>query len=79
VPEQNQPSKFAEYREILDFVLIRIGFPAVILGLVLWFHFNDWKDYKKEVSWKLERINRNARAIMQKLDIPIILDGDRKE
>jgi hypothetical protein len=63
----------------VDFLVTRIGLPAVILAAVLWFHFHSFENFRKDLTWKLERSIRNERAIMQKLGIAVILDGDRKE
>jgi hypothetical protein len=61
----------------LDFLITRIGMPAVILGLVMWFHWHEFRTFARDMAWKLERSIRNERAIMQKLGIPIILDGEK--
>ncbi len=60
----------------VEFMVTRIGITAAMLAAVLWFHSHDFRDFKKDTSWKLERSIRNERAIMQKLAIPIVLDGD---
>lgn len=61
----------------LDFVISRVGMPAVMCGLVMWFLFHEFGTFRRDVQWKLERVIRNERAIMQKLGIPVILDGDK--
>lgn len=61
----------------LDFLISRIGMPAVILLGLVWFMRYEWTTFKRDVIWKLERSIRNERAIMQKLGIPIILDGEQ--
>lgn len=63
----------------LDYLISRIGMPAVMCGLLLWFMHHDYAVFKRDIQWKMERSIRNERAIMQKLAIPIILDGDQKE
>ncbi len=55
------------------FVLDRYGVTlatAVFLGWLLLHQLRDMK-------WQLDRSIRNERAIMQKLEIPIVLDSDR--
>jgi len=63
----------------LDFIISRIGMPAVILGVVLWFHFYEFNVFKREMAWDHQRQIRNERAIMQKLGIAISLDSDKHE
>jgi len=80
-PTDQKPSgwNFLLSKDGLDFLLTRIGLPAVVLAALLWFHFHSFESFRKEVEWKQERIIRNTRAIMQKLGIPVIFDGDRKD
>lgn len=63
----------------LDFLISRIGMPAFILGVVLWFHWHEFGAFRRDVGWKLERSIRNERAIMQALKIPIVLDGNKPQ
>lgn len=63
----------------LDFLISRIGMPAVMCGLLIWFMSAEFSVFRKDVAWKLERCIRNERAIMQKLGIPVILDSDNPE
>lgn len=72
----SEPSE--KYKD-LDFLVTRIGLPAVVLGAVLWFHFHEFSVFRRETNWKMERVIRNTRAIMQKMGIAIIFDEDRKE
>lgn len=60
----------------LDYLISRIGMPAVMCGLLMWFMWAKFEKFEDKITWKLERIVRNQRAIMQKLEIPVILDGD---
>jgi hypothetical protein len=69
----------AEKFKDLDFLVTRIGMPAFILGVGMWFHFHEFAVFRREINWKLERSIRNERSIMQKLGIAVILDGDRSE
>lgn len=70
-----EPSE--KYKDI-DFLISRIGMPAVVLAVVFWFHWHEFSTFKRDAMWKLERSIRNERSIMQKMGIPIILDGDKK-
>lgn len=63
----------------LDFLVSRVGVPVVICGALIFILWFVLLDFKKDVSWKLERSIRNERAIMQKLGIAVILDGDREK
>lgn len=63
----------------LDFLISRIGMPAVMCGFMCWLLWHEIGAFKKDIAWKLERSIRNERSIMQKLEIPVILDGDRQE
>lgn len=63
----------------LDFLVSRIGIPAVICGVLIYLLWHELGSFRRDVTWKLERSIRNERSIMQKLGIPIILDGDRKD
>lgn len=60
----------------LDYLITRIGMPAVMCGALMWFMWNKFEKFEDKIIWKLERIIRNERSIMQKLGIPVILDGD---
>ncbi len=51
--------------------------PAVVCGGLIWVMVHEMGPFKRDVLWKLERVIRNERAIMQKLNIPIVLDGER--
>ncbi len=70
---KNEPSE--KFKDI-DFLITRIGLPAVMLVVVLYFMWAKFEKFEDKVNWKLERINRNLRSVMQKLEIPVILDGD---
>lgn len=74
--KMTEPSE--KYRD-LDFLIGRVGMPVVMCGFVAWFLYHEFGAFRKDVQWKLERSIRNERSIMQKLNIPIILDGDKKE
>lgn len=63
----------------LDYLISRIGMPAVMCGLVMWFLYHEFGTFRRDVTWKLERSIRNERSIMQKLGIPVILDGNQDE
>lgn len=63
----------------IDFLISRIGMPAVMCALTLWFLWHEFGVFKRDIAWKLERSIRNERSIMQKLGIPVILDGDKVE
>ena len=63
----------------LDFIVSRIGMPAVILGAMMWFHFHEFNAFRREMKWDMERSIRNSRAIMQKEGIPIIFEGDKTD
>lgn len=71
-----EPSE--KYKDF-DFLVSRIGMPAVILGVMFWFHFHEFSVFRREINWKTERMIRNERAIMQKMGIPMIMDSDLKE
>lgn len=60
----------------LDFLISRIGMPAVMCAGLLWFMAHEFSAFRRSVEWSLQRSIRNERAIMQKLGIPIVLDGD---
>lgn len=60
----------------LDFLITRIGMPAVMCGLIMWFMWNKFEKFEDKITWKLERCIRNQRAMMQKMGIPMIMDGD---
>lgn len=64
-----------KYKGMESFV-IKVGLPGVICGALLWILWHDLAAFRKDIAWKLERSIRNERSIMQKLEIPIILDGD---
>ena len=46
----------------LDFIVSRIGMPAVILGIILWFHFHEFQDFVKATNWNLQRSIRNGTS-----------------
>lgn len=71
------PEEQNRYKD-LDFLISRIGMPAVMCGMVMWFLWHEFGTFKRDVTWKLERSIRNERSIMQKLGIPVILDGEQK-
>lgn len=73
MPEPSE--KFKDF----DFLISRIGMPAVILFGLIFFMRYEWTTFKRDVQWKLERSIRNERAIMQKLGIPVILDGEKSD
>ena len=66
----------AEKFKDLDFLIGRIGMPVVMCGLLVWFLYSEWSTFKRDNAWKQEKILRNTRAVMQKLNIPVILDGE---
>lgn len=58
-----------------QYAVEKLGFPflvCIFLGFVIWRKF-------EQVGYKLERIIRNERAIMQKLGIPVIVAQDKWE
>lgn len=63
----------------LDYIVSRIGMPAVMCGIIMWFMWSKFEKFEDKVIWKLERIVRNERSLMQKLGIPVILDGDEQK
>ncbi len=63
----------------LDFLIGRVGIPVVLCAALVYLLWHELGNFRKDVSWKLERSIRNERSIMQKLNIPIILDGERKD
>lgn len=69
----SEPSE--RYKD-LDWLVTRIGMPAVILGVGMWFHFHEFSIFRREVKWCFTRVIRNQRTIMQEMKIPLILDGD---
>lgn len=68
-----EPSE--KYKD-LDFLIGRVGMPVVMCIGMVWFMTHEFSAYRRDVLWRLERIIRNERSIMQKLGIPVILDGD---
>lgn len=72
-------SEPSEKLKDLDFLITRIGMPAVMCGAIMWFMWNKFEKFEDKITWKLERVIRNERSIMQKLEIPIILDGDNQK
>lgn len=67
---------FEKYKDLVEFLIIRLGFPAVICGVLMYILWHDLAEFRKEISWKLERSIRNERSIMMKLGIPMIMDSD---
>lgn len=63
----------------LEFLISRIGMPAVMCAFVCYMLWKVVGDFRADMAWKLERSIRNERAIMQQLKIPVILDGERTE
>ena len=63
----------------LDFLVGRIGMPVVVLGFLGYFMWVKFEKFEERVEWKLERITRNTRAIMQKQGIPVTFDSEIKE
>lgn len=59
-PDQGISSRLKD----IDFVVTRIGMPAVLCGVVLYFHWHEFNVFKRDALWKLERSIRNERAIM---------------
>ena len=59
----------------LDYLISRVGMPAVMLGVICYFFFVKFETYEREFHRHVEVSIRNERAIMQKLGIPVILDG----
>lgn len=71
--------KVPEWFKLVIYVLEKFGVLAVLCGVMLWFMGTEFKTFRQDVLWSLQRSIRNERAIMQKLGIPIILDGDKNE
>lgn len=57
----------------VQYAIEKLGFPLLI---VLVLSFLLWKK-TEQFNHKLDRIIRNERAIMQKLEIPIIVGEDK--
>ncbi len=62
----------------IDYLITRIGMPAVMCGLLMWFLWAKFEKFEDRVMVKLERIQRNTRSLMQKMNIPIVFDEDKK-
>ncbi len=77
--EERKVTEPGEKYKDLDFLISRIGMPAVMCAGLIWFMMHEFGAFKRDVIWKLERSIRNERAIMQKLNIPIVLDGDKEK
>jgi len=68
-----EPSeKFKDIAYLLD----RFGVAVLMCGFLAFMLWREVRDFKRDVTWKLERVIRNERAVMQKLGIPVILDGE---
>lgn len=74
--EQEQISQ--KVREA-DFLVARLGLPVVMCLFLCYLLFYKLGKIEDKLAWKLDRTIRNERAIMQKLGIPVILDGEQKE
>jgi hypothetical protein len=67
-----------KYRAIIHFIE-KVGVLAFLCGVLLWFMGTQFREFRSNMEWALSRSIRNERAIMQKLNIPVQLEGDRKE
>ncbi len=68
-----------EKYKTLVYLIERVGVLAVLCGVLLWFMGTEFRSFRQDTLWALSRCIRNERAIMQKLEIPVVLDGERKE
>lgn len=48
-------------------------------AMLVWFMMHEFGAFRRDVAWKLERVIRNERAIMQKLGIAVVLEGEQKD
>ncbi len=59
----------------VTFLLDRYGVTLATAVFLGWVMVHELRDMK----WQLDRVIRNERAIMQKLEIPLVLDGSEKK
>lgn len=58
------------------YIVKELGIITTVLGAIIWFHFHEFNVFKHDIEWKMERVIRNTRALMQNAGIPIIFDSD---
>lgn len=73
-----QDGQLEKYKIIGD-LIVRVGVVSVVLGAVLWFHFHEFSVFRRAMNWNMQRSIRNERAMMQKMGIALVLDGNKSD